>query len=479
MDFRRFKNNELREVLKILNKPTTANKKELQDRIERSFQDDPQSTQRAIEIVYRKFYVVSVPPQTLHPNQPSYPQHAPEFLFPNLQCPPQQQQQQIRKVTPSYPSERIELAPIRELELSAHEGLLDNYRMIGKVLIDNIYPKVNEFITMPLSLEETASIRNGTSKITIRFILYDPNLRTFKFPPIWPSNCLLKINGDSVFDNFSKNKMSFTPAGQNAPFPSIDVTSFWVQSQFPVFSVHIQVAMNSSQVKWLAVAAVLKKKDKHSIFESLKRRSPSFNDCVLRAVSLQSPQCSTSGDEDIDVTETQVSLLDASSFLPIEIATRGINCTHIQCFDFFTHLEMNEKARTPKWRCPICSKEGSVSNLILDSWFQSILDKRTNETKVRINNDASFIFIPKTDDEDDSDDSGESNEEEEDSRFLEEPDHKRLRSLSPFPFDFQTPPLHSPIASPQSLPHPVKNFKAAGSKDTPIELLEDDDVLFG
>ncbi|KAG6554851.1 hypothetical protein Mapa_003434 [Marchantia paleacea] len=54
----------------------------------------------------------------------------------------------------------------------------------------------------------------------------------------------------------------------------------------------------------------------------------------------------------------------------IKVAGRFKPCTHMGCFDLHTFVEMNQRAR--KWQCPICLKNYSLENLVIDPYFNRV-----------------------------------------------------------------------------------------------------------
>ncbi len=43
---------------------------------------------------------------------------------------------------------------------------------------------------------------------------------------------------------------------------------------------------------------------------------------------------------------------------------RGLSCTHIQCFDATSYLQLQEQG--PQWLCPICNKSVPFGQLAVD-----------------------------------------------------------------------------------------------------------------
>ncbi|KAK5985869.1 MIZ/SP-RING zinc finger, partial [Trichostrongylus colubriformis] len=49
----------------------------------------------------------------------------------------------------------------------------------------------------------------------------------------------------------------------------------------------------------------------------------------------------------------------------IVLPARCKKCPHLQCFDLYNYLQMNEKR--PTWRCPVCSDWAPYKLLIIDA----------------------------------------------------------------------------------------------------------------
>lgn len=69
-------------------------------------------------------------------------------------------------------------------------------------------------------------------------------------------------------------------------------------------------------------------------------------------------------DTDIVATSSVMSLKCPLSTLRIEVPCRSVVCTHNQCFDASSFLQLQEQA--PTWTCPVCSKATSFESLQID-----------------------------------------------------------------------------------------------------------------
>ncbi|XP_042503873.1 E3 SUMO-protein ligase SIZ1-like isoform X2 [Macadamia integrifolia] len=77
-------------------------------------------------------------------------------------------------------------------------------------------------------------------------------------------------------------------------------------------------------------------------------------------------------DSDLEVVADSitVNLRCPMSGSRMKVAGRFKPCAHMGCFDLNTFVELNQRSR--KWQCPICLKNYSLENLIIDPYFNRI-----------------------------------------------------------------------------------------------------------
>lgn len=85
------------------------------------------------------------------------------------------------------------------------------------------------------------------------------------------------------------------------------------------------------------------------------------NPCFLSTVQ---DKLKEDGDSDVATTVLRVSLICPLGKKRMINPCRPNTCTHLQCFDAFSYLEMNEVK--PRWQCPVCNKPGLYENLFID-----------------------------------------------------------------------------------------------------------------
>ncbi|KAF8648923.1 hypothetical protein HU200_064455 [Digitaria exilis] len=93
---------------------------------------------------------------------------------------------------------------------------------------------------------------------------------------------------------------------------------------------------------------------------------------VRRCVGGGTEANNADSDSDIEVVADSVSVnlrcpMTASR---IQIAGRFKPCAHMGCFDLEAFIEINKRSR--KWQCPICLKNYSLDNIIIDPYFNRI-----------------------------------------------------------------------------------------------------------
>lgn len=91
------------------------------------------------------------------------------------------------------------------------------------------------------------------------------------------------------------------------------------------------------------------------------------------------PVRSKASDPDIVATSTVMSLKCPLSYMRIQTPCRGSGCSHNQCFDATSYLQLQEQA--PTWTCPLCNRSVLWENLVLDHYVSDILASTSKDTE--------------------------------------------------------------------------------------------------
>ncbi|RFN46817.1 putative relatd to e3-like factor in the sumo pathway [Fusarium flagelliforme] len=78
-------------------------------------------------------------------------------------------------------------------------------------------------------------------------------------------------------------------------------------------------------------------------------------------------------DPDVVATSQVLSLKCPLSYMRLALPCRGLSCTHLQCFDATSYLQLQEQG--PQWQCPICYKSATFDLLAVDGYVRDILAK--------------------------------------------------------------------------------------------------------
>lgn len=313
--------------------------------------------------------------------------------------------------------------------------------------------EIRETIANPITLEVTPNHRTSSSgSLTlaqdhINRLRSDNSLRIMIFAAVdqplgtytradiaFPSQVEVRINGDEVKANYKglKNKPGSTrPA---------DITEYVRKT--PNYKNTVAVTYALTQKKHTVIINLVKKRSVEELAERIRRgrvisKQTVINDMLRKA-----------DDPDIVFESTVMSLKDPVSTLRIAIPCRSTVCSHNQCFDATSFLQLQEQA--PTWTCPVCNKTVSFEALAVDQYVQEILSsvpRSTEQVTIEPNGRWSHVNENQT-----SRNGATSKYDDEDSDDLVEISDYRVASLkteaSNTPLSLaRTPPLSSREAS--------------------------------
>lgn len=115
---------------------------------------------------------------------------------------------------------------------------------------------------------------------------------------------------------------------------------------------------------------------------------------VCRCVGGGAATENADSDSDLEVVADSipVSLRCPMSGSRMKVAGRFKPCVHMGCFDLDVFVEMNQRSR--KWQCPICLKNYSLENVIIDPYFNRITSKMRScgedVTEIEVKPDGSW-----------------------------------------------------------------------------------------
>ncbi|PSK53061.1 hypothetical protein B9Z65_3261 [Elsinoe australis] len=235
------------------------------------------------------------------------------------------------------------------------------------VLSENVIQRVRENPSLKIMLYCTA---------TTLLSQYDASDVSF------PSQIDLRVNSDEVRHNFKglKNK-----PGTTKP---VDLTQFLRKTARYQNMMTINYALTSKKYSW--VINLVRKSSAEELTEKIRQGRTISKDQVLREM------ISKAKDPDIIAVSTVMSLKDPISTMRMDLPCRSTVCSHNQCFDVSSFIQLQEQA--PTWSCPICNKTISFGALAVDHYVLDILQKTPKSVdQVRVEPEGEWREIKQDD----------------------------------------------------------------------------------
>ncbi|KAH5740662.1 hypothetical protein HBI17_176240 [Parastagonospora nodorum] len=342
---------------------------------------------------------------------------------------------------------------------------------------DSPFFEIRELVLSSINLDASPSHRQNCTRNLIlndsqsARLKADPSLRLLLFgateQPLaaftrlditFPSQIEVRINGDEVKANYKglKNKPGSTrPA---------DITS-QVRISPANYRNNLVVTYALTQKKYNLFVYMVRKFSVEELTQRIKQRN------VITRQSVLNEMAEKANDPDIEFDSMVMSLKDPISTLRISTPCRSTVCTHNQCFDADSFLQLQEQA--PTWTCPICNKAISYEGLAVDQYVEEILRKVRNADQVTIkpNGDWSTDKAPSPPRKD-----GYSAHDDSDEDLVEISDYRdRVTAIkseaAPTPVSLSTPP----IPSRETSTAPRSNKRSAPVVD--LTLSDDDEPV--
>ncbi|KAF3042118.1 SUMO ligase siz1 [Didymella heteroderae] len=366
-------NNDLKKILKEEGLSQTGNKAALQSRvfalINTAVASGNAETLRRLQFRVQNHGEAPTPQSSSSPTAPSFPNPPPPMMNGHAQSNGYSSSSQFsalhqsappRSAAPTYFFKDSPFFEVRELILSTS-------------------PSHRQNCTRNLIINEAVSARMKSDP-TLRLLLF--SALEAPLPPYartditFPAQIEVRINGDEVKANYKglKNKPGSTRPADITDFVRISPANY--RNNLVVTYALTHKAGSTRQEKYNLFVYMVKK---HSAADLVKRIASKQ---VITKMSVLNEMKAKAADPDIEVGSSVMSLKDPISTLRISIPCRSTVCTHNQCFDAESFLQLQEQA--PTWICPICSKTVHFNGLAVDQYVEEILAKVKNADQVTI-----------------------------------------------------------------------------------------------
>ncbi|GFY38878.1 hypothetical protein TNIN_348511 [Trichonephila inaurata madagascariensis] len=221
-------------------------------------------------------------------------------------------------------------------------------------------------------------------QIMLRFCVSDSSSeQEDNFPP----NVGVKVNAKVVtLPNLIPNSRPGVEARR--PSKPVNLTPFSKIS--PTVTNAVAISWTSTYGRtYVAAIYIVRQLTSQALLIRLKNsgvRNPEYTTTMIKE-KLQQGQ-----DAEIATTSLRGSLICPLGKIRMELPCRAVTCTHLQCFDAYLYIQMNEKK--PKWICPVCDKPAQYRMLAIDGLFVEIASKVPPDcTEVQFNEDGSWTPI--------------------------------------------------------------------------------------
>ncbi|OLN81581.1 E3 SUMO-protein ligase pli1 [Colletotrichum chlorophyti] len=212
-------------------------------------------------------------------------------------------------------------------------------------------------ISLPVRISENPGVNKVLEDKTLRIMVFCAAENTGHQDIAFPHQSEIKVNGNEVKANLRglKNK-----PGSTRP---VDVTSYLRLKNDNRNLVEFTYAL--TQRKFYIALYVCKITTAQELAEKIKLGQKIPKHLVVQEISKKA------ADTDIVTTSQVLSLKCPLSYMRLDVPCRSTNCSHIQCFDATSYLQLQEQG--PQWLCPICNKSAPFGQLAVDEYVKEIL----------------------------------------------------------------------------------------------------------
>ncbi|KAK1640328.1 MIZ/SP-RING zinc finger protein [Colletotrichum phormii] len=228
---------------------------------------------------------------------------------------------------------------------------------VGDVRLCDAMSQHRNMVSIPVKVSEHPQINRVLEDKSLRIMVFCAGDNSGVQEIAFPHQSEIKINGNEVKANLRglKNK-----PGSTRP---VDITSYLRLKNDNRNLVEFTYAL--TQKKFYLVLNVCRITSAQDLAENIKKGQKIPKNKVIEEISKKA------ADTDIVTTSQVLSLKCPLSYMRLDVPCRSVNCSHIQCFDATSYLQLQEQG--PQWLCPICNKPAPYAQLAVDEYVRDIL----------------------------------------------------------------------------------------------------------
>ncbi|XP_053984379.1 E3 SUMO-protein ligase PIAS2 isoform X2 [Hylaeus anthracinus] len=320
----------------------------------------PQSP-RANPVYQNTGYTSVTPQQTTSVGYSPYP-YPPKVLPSPLQIQPRSQY-------PVHPDVRLKKLPFFDLlgELLKPSSLMPqgSLRLQENTFMFHLTPQQSTDIASSRDCR-AGSKMDYTVQVQMRFCLQETSCEQ---EDCFPPSIAVKVNGKlcPLPNPIPTNKPGVEP--KRPPRP-VNISHLVKLS--PTVANQIHVTWSADYGRRYAIAIYLVRKlSSAKLLARLKSKGVRHSDYTRGLIK---EKLNEDADSEIATTSLRVSLACPLGKMRMATPCRASTCSHLQCFDASLFLQMNE--RKPTWNCPVCDKAALYDTLVIDGYFQEVLNSK-------------------------------------------------------------------------------------------------------
>ncbi|XP_076289152.1 E3 SUMO-protein ligase Su(var)2-10 isoform X1 [Lasioglossum baleicum] len=276
---------------------------------------------------------------------------------------------QPRSQYPVHPDVRLKKLPFYDLlaELLKPSSLMPQgtMRLQENTFMFHLTPQQSTDIASSRDCRAGSKI-DYSVQVQMRFCLQETSCEQ---EDCFPPSIAVKVNGKlcPLPNPIPTNKPGVEP--KRPPRP-VQISALVKLS--PTVPNHIQVTWSADYGRRYAIAVYLVRKlSSAELLSRLKSRGVRHSDYTRGLIK---EKLNEDADSEIATTSLRVSLACPLGKMRMATPCRASTCSHLQCFDASLFLQMNE--RKPTWSCPVCDKPALYDTLVIDGYFQEVLNSK-------------------------------------------------------------------------------------------------------
>ncbi|XP_003706512.1 E3 SUMO-protein ligase Su(var)2-10 isoform X2 [Megachile rotundata] len=276
---------------------------------------------------------------------------------------------QSRSQYPIHPDVRLKKLPFFDLlaELLKPSSLMPqgSMRLQENTFMFHLTPQQSTDIASSRDCR-AGSKMDYTVQVQMRFCLQETSCEQ---EDCFPPSIAVKVNGKlcPLPNPIPTNKPGVEP--KRPPRP-VNISPLVKLS--PTVGNQIHVTWSADYGRRYAIAIYLVRKlSSAELLMRLKNRGVRHSDYTRGLIK---EKLNEDADSEIATTSLRVSLACPLGKMRMSTPCRASTCSHLQCFDASLFLQMNE--RKPTWNCPVCDKPALYDNLVIDGYFQEVLNSK-------------------------------------------------------------------------------------------------------